>query len=153
VTTFTERRQRVTDLSGVLVLLELSAPSMDAVVRLVCDTQNWTSRGQLYLGLPFRFKLPDDAAGQAPRAVLEIDNIGRDMTADLEALLPGELITATIRITDREDPDDIYQTMVLPMTSVTVSQAVITAQLGADYIMRQQSVRLRYTAFTAPGLF
>jgi hypothetical protein len=151
--TFTERRQRVTDSAGTLVLLELSAPSFAAVVRLVNDTRNWESGGQTYVGFPFRFKLPDDIAGAAPRAVLEIDNIGREITADLETLQPGEVVTATIRITDREDPEDIHQTMVIPMTGVVVNQAVVIAQLGVDYLMRQQAVRIRYTPHVAPGIF
>ncbi len=151
--TFQERRARVTDTTGTLLLLELAATSMGTPVRLVNDTQDWTSGGNLYTAFPFRFTLPDDSLGQAPRAVLEIDNVGREITADLEALQPGEIITATLKITDREDVNTIEQTMVLPLTNVSVNQSVITAQLGVDYIMRQQTCRLRYNAHTAPGLF
>lgn len=151
--TFAERRQRVTDTTGILVLLELSAPSFAETLRLVDDTQNWDSNGETYTGFPFRFKLPSDTNGQPPKAVLEIDNIGREITADLESLQPGEMVTATIRVTDREDPDDIHQTFTIPITNVLVNQPVAVAQLGTDFLMRQQSVRLRYTPYTTPGIF
>lgn len=153
MTNFIENRQRVTDTSGVLVLLELTAPSMGATLRLVNDSQDWISNGESYVGFPFRFKLPDDTAGQAPRAVLEIDNVGRDMTADLEGLQPNEILTATIRIVDRDDPDDVFQTMVLPVYGVSVNQQVATAHLGVDYIMRQAAVTLRANPYTLPGIF
>lgn len=152
MTTFTERRQRVTD-SGELVLLEITSPSMGATLRLARDTQDWAVGGHTYLGLPFRFKLPDDVSGQTPAAQLEIDNVGRDMTADLEGLPPNEIMTARILITDRESPDDIEQTLVLPMSSVSVTPTVATARCGMDYIMRRQCVQLRANPFTLPGIF
>lgn len=151
--TFQERRQRVTDTSGVLVLLELSRPSSESVVRLVNDTRNWESNGEVYFAAPFRFKLPDDVNGQAPRAVLEIDNVGREMTADLEDLQPMEMIEAVVKVTDREDPDDIAMTFTIPLTQVSITQGVATAVLGVDHLMRGQSVRLRYNRFTTPGIF
>lgn len=151
--TFQARRARVTDTSGALVLLELSAPSFAEVVRIANDTRNWESGGQMYIGFPFAFKLPDDTSGQAPRAVLVIDNTGREITADLEALQPGDVVTGTMKVTDREDPDDIYMEMQLPMMGVQLTQAAATAQLGVDPLMRQQSVRLRYTPHTSPGIY
>lgn len=151
--TFIERRQRVTDTSGVLVLLELTAPSLGATLRLVNDTKDWVSNGHTYTGFPFRFKLPDDTTGQSPRAVLEIDNVGREMTADLEAMQPGELMTAVVSIADRADPETIYQTFRLPVSVVSVNQQVATAQLGVDTMMRHAASKLRYTPFVSPGIF
>ncbi|KAF1710307.1 hypothetical protein CSC70_06330 [Pseudoxanthomonas kalamensis DSM 18571] len=150
---FIEARQRVTDTSGILLLLEMTAPSFGATLRLVNDTQDWVSNSETYVGFPFRFKLPDDTQGVSPRAVLEIDNVGREMTADLETLQPNEIVTATIRIADKSEPNDIFQTLVLPMTSVSVTPTVATAQCGVDYIMRQASVRIRATPFILQGIF
>lgn len=150
---FVENRQRVSDPSGVLLLLEISAPSIPGVLRMVNDTQDATSNGHTYVGFPFRFKLPDDTSGQPPRAVLEIDNVGRELTADLERLQPNEIMTARLHIVDAGDPDTIYQTFVLPIYAVSVNQQVATAQLGVDYIMRQAAVKWRYTPYTSPGIF
>ena len=151
--TFTERRQRVTDAVGELLLLEITAPSLPETLRIVNDTQNWTSNGFEYIACPFEFKLPDDVAGQTPRAQIVIDNIGLGMTQDLEVLPPNELVSGVIRLTDRANPNVYERVYRLPMTLVTAGTAQVTAQMGVDFLMRQQAVRLRFDPHTAPGLF
>lgn len=153
MSTFLERKQRVTDTSGILIFLEVSANSFPEVLRIVNDTQDWVSNGVTYIGAPFGFKLPDDTMGQIPRAVLTIDNVGRGMTQDLEALVPGDLVMAKIMISDRANPNIIERSYYLPMAGVSVNTRTVTANCGYDQIMRQQAVRLRYNPFTAPGAF
>jgi hypothetical protein len=153
MTTFLERRQRVTDTVGTLLLLEVYAPSFGETLRIVNDTKNWVSNGQEYIAAPFGFKLPDDVAGQTPRAVLTMDNVGRGITDDLERLFPGDIVMAKLMLSDRADPNVIERTYLLPMTQVSVNVKTATAQCGYDAMMRQQAVRLRYNPFTAPGQF
>lgn len=153
MTTFTERNQRVTNPSGLLLFLEVGANSMPETLRIVADTQNWTSNGVEYLACPFGFKLPDDTAGQTPRAQLVIDNIGMGMTQDLESLQPNELVMCRLMISDRANPNVYERTYRLPMTFASANSGQVTASLGVDFMMRQQAVRLRYNPFTAPGLF
>lgn len=151
--TFTERVQRVTNTAGVLLFLEIDSPSFSEPLRAVNDTQNWTSGGVEYIGVPFRFKLPDDVPGQPARSVLEMANVGTGMTDELERLLPGDIVMGTFRISDRANPDVIEQTIPLPMTNVSVSNGSVTANFGVDFMTRQQAVRLRFTPFLAPGVF
>lgn len=151
--TFVERRQRVTDTAGILLFLEISAPSMVETLRIVNDTQNWTSQGVEYIGFPFGFKLPDDSAGQVPRAQLVVDNVGRSLTEDLEHIGPNELVMARLMISDRANPNAYERVYNLPMTNVSVNAAQVTAQLGVDFLMRKQAVQLRFTPFLTPGLF
>ena len=153
MSTFLERRQRVTDATGTLLFLEVSAPSFAETLRIVNDTQDWTSNGVLYIGVPFGFKLPDDVSGQAPRAVLTLDNIGRGITDDLESLQPYDVVQAKLMISDRANPNVIERTYILPITQVSVNTRTATASCGYDALMRQQAVRLRYNPFTAPGAF
>ena len=153
MSTFLERRQRGTDATGTLLFLEVSAPSFAETLRIVNDTQDWTSNGVLYIGVPFGFKLPDDVSGQAPRAVLTLDNIGRGITDDLESLQPYDVVRAKLMISDRADPNVIERTYILPITQVSVNTRTATASCGYDALMRQQAVRLRYNPFTAPGAF
>lgn len=151
--TFTERRQRVTDTSGILLFLEITAASFTGPAYIVNDTRDWVSQGQTYIGIPFGFKLPDDTAGQTPRAQLVMDNVGRGFSDELERLQPNEPVMAKLKISDRANPDSIAQTMFLPMTNVSVSGAQATAQCGVDFLMRQQAVRVRANPFTTPGIF
>lgn len=150
--TFLERQQRVTNTTGELLLLEISAPSIPETLRIVNDTQNWTSQGLEYIACPFDFKLPEDSAGQTPRAQLVIDNVGLGMTQDLESRAPNEMIMCVLRLTDRANPDVHERVYRLPMTMASASTGQVTAQLGVDFLMRQQSVRLRYNPHNTPGL-
>ncbi|WP_313274756.1 DUF1833 family protein [Stenotrophomonas sp.] len=152
MSSFIERRQRVTDTDGVLLFLEVSAASFVEVLRIVNDTRNWTSNGVEYLGVPFGFKVPDDVSGQTARAVLTLDNVGRGISEDLERLQHDDVVMAVLRVSDRADPNIIERTYQLPMTQVSVNARTATAQCGYDAIMRQQAVRLRYNGVTAPGL-
>lgn len=149
---FTERAQRTNEASSLLLFLEISAPSIPETLRIVNDTQNWMSNGVEYIACPFGFKLPEDTAGQTPRAQLVIDNVGLGMTQDLESLGPNEMVSCVLRISDTANPDVYERTYRLPMTAVSAGTGQVTAQLGVDHLMRQQSVRLRYNPFTAPGL-
>uniref|UniRef100_UPI003F802BDE DUF1833 family protein n=1 Tax=Xanthomonas sp. 0924 TaxID=2835534 RepID=UPI003F802BDE len=155
MSTFLERRQRVTDddTTAPLELLEMTAPSFGAVLRIANDTQDWVSNGNTYKGFPFRFKPPTDSAGQTPRAQLEVDNVGRGITDDLEHVQPNELVMCRYLITDRAQPDVIARRFYLPLTQVTAAGALITAQIGVDFFMRQQAVKLRANPFTLPGIF
>lgn len=153
MTSFLERRQRVTDPAGTLVFLEMSAPSFAETLRIVNDTQNWTSNGVEFIGYTFRFKLPDDSSDQTPQAQLEIGNAGRSITEDLEALQPNETVMAKIMISDRADPDAIESTFYLPLTQVSVTGTVATAKCGVEFIMRQRAVRVVANPFTLPGIF
>ena len=153
MSSFHERRQRLADTQGPLMLLEVSAPSMPEVLRIVNDNVNWTSNGKEFIAAPFGFQLPDDVSGQAPRAQLVIDNIGRALTEDLEGLAPGEMETARLMLTDRADPDAIEAEYDLPMTQVSVNTRTVSAQCGVDFLMRQQAVLLHANPFTLPGIF
>ena len=77
--------------------------------------------------------------GQSPRAQLVLDNVGRGISEDLEALGPNELMMARLMVSDRADPNLYERDYYLPITSVSVAGATATAQCGVDYLMRQQA--------------
>lgn len=147
-----EQLHRVTDPDGVLVLLVLEHPSI-ATAYVVNDTRDWTIGGQPYIGLPFRFKLPDATAGQAPRAQLEIDNVGRALMADLEQLPPGGALMATISVVSRNTPTVVDFMFQAPLSGVSASVATVTATVGNDDALRAPAVKVRFDPTTSPGLF
>ncbi|SOO08831.1 DUF1833 family protein [Xanthomonas citri] len=149
---FLERRQRVTDPDGPLELIELTAPSFDAVLRIVNDTQDWVSNGNVYVRCQFRWTGPADQAGQTPRAQLEVDNVGRGITEDLERRPPNELVMCRYLITDRAAPDVIARRYYLPLANVHAAGPTITAQAGWDLFNLQQAVKLRGNAHVLPGI-
>lgn len=150
---FTAALQRVNDPDGALELLTINHASFDSPVRIVNDTRSWVSGGNTFQAFPFRLTMPQEVGGEAARAAIEIDNVGRDLMADLEALPPGAVLMATVQIASRADPDTVEWSWSAPMVGVQANAAVISASLGVDYIMRQQAVRLRHDPITSPGVF
>lgn len=144
--------QRVTDPDGMLCLLVLEHPSIDTVF-VVNDTRDWAIGANTYIGLGFRFKLPASSAGEAPRAQLELDNVGRTLTVELERLPPGAALQATISLVSRATPTVVDFQFSAPLSGVSVSVQTLTATVGNDDALRAPAVKVRYDVKTNPGLF
>lgn len=147
-----EQLHRVVDKSGTLVLVTMTHPSIDDV-HVVNDTRDWTIGAITYIGLPFRFQLPAAVAGQAPRAQIEVDNVGLALTAELEKLPPGAALQATVTVVSRNTPTNVELQITAPLSNVGVTTAAITATLGNDDALRAPAVKLRYDPTNSPGLF
>lgn len=145
--------QRTDDPFGLLMLLTITGDGLDDTIRLVSDTRDCTSRGQVYLGLPFKWALPQEAAGEVGRAQVQIDNVGRELTAELERLPPGSELLATLEVVCRATPDVVDMSFTAPMSSVQAGVLTITATVGEGDLMRLPAVDVRFDPFTAPGLF
>ncbi len=153
VTATTRRQlQRVNNTSGELLLLMLEHPSIETV-HVVNDTRSWTISGTTWVGLPFRFQLPDDIAGQSAAARIEIDNVGQALAPVLEALPPGGALQATFRVVSRSTPTVVDYEFSAPMSGVSMSPAVVQASIGTDDEDRMPAVMVRFDQTTAPGLF
>lgn len=152
-TTTARQLQKVTDNGGVLMLLEINHASFSEPVRLVNDTRNITTLGHEWIALPYSITLPNDKAKEVPRARLQMDNVGREITADLEGLLPGEALKATITMVHRSTPGVIDFQFAAPLSGVRVDATTVSATMGRDDIMRMSAVLLRFDPATAPALF
>jgi hypothetical protein len=150
---FNAKIQRVNNPDGELILVTINHASFTGPARIVNDTISCMSNGNLFVGLPFRFTYPQDKAGEAPKSMLEIDNVGRDMTGEFERLPASAVVMATVQIVDRAAPDVIEWEWVVPMMNVVANAATVNATLGVDYLMRQQAVRIRHDPNTSPGIF
>lgn len=147
-----QQLHRVTDNDGLLVLLTLAHPSI-ATAYVVNDTRDWVIGGQTYVGLPFRFKLPDSQSGEAPRAQIEIDNVGRELTAELEQLPPTGALMATFKVVSRATPTVVDYQFAAPLSGVSARVEAITATVGNDDALRAPAVKVRYDPKTTPALF
>ena len=149
---FIANRQRVTDTSPVLVFLEMSSPRFPEPLRIVRYRKDIVSNGVLYTACPFRFKLPDDSPGQVSRTQLVLDNVGRDITADLEQLMPGDRVRMRMMITDTDNVDTYERVINSYLMNVRVDAATATADCGMGLILGMPAMRLIYDDITAPGV-
>lgn len=150
---FRTRNQRITNTVGHVELLEVTNPSFSGPMQIVNDVQDFVSQGVTYIGLPFRFTLPDDVSGQAPRMQLTMDNVGRGISDELERLLPGTTTMAKLIIVARDTPDVHEHVFWLPITSVSISGASAQATCSVDGLMRQAACKQIANPFTLPGIF
>jgi Domain of unknown function (DUF1833) len=145
--------QRTSDPFGFLELLTITGGGIVTPVRLVNDTRNASSNGNLFLALPFQVVKPRDASKETPRASLRIDNVGREIGQELEALEPGAELTATLQFAYRATPDTIEYEFTAPLSGVRANVFSISAVMGPTDLMRRPVVNIRFDPFTAPGLF
>ena len=153
MTLFRERNQRITNDVGHVELLEVTNPSFSGPMRICNDVQDFESRGEAYIGLPFGFTLPEDQRGSAPRMQLALDNVGRGITDELERLQPGTTTMAKLIVVARDTPDVHEHVYWLPVTGVSVSGATAQATCSVDALMRQAACKLIANPFTLPGIF
>ena len=144
--------QRVNDPSGVLLLLKLEHPSISTAY-VVNDTRDWDISGTTWVGLPFRFQLPNDTSGQSAAARIEIDNVGQAFSPVLEALPPGGALQATFYVVSRAAPTVVDYEFSAPLSGVGLSTTTLQASIGTDDEDRMPAVMLRFDPTTAPGLF
>jgi hypothetical protein len=147
-----QQLQRVDDPAGLLVLLKLEHPAIETAY-VVNDTRAWVLDGFTWVGLPFEFRLPSSVAGEAPRAVIQIDNVGRALTPSLESLPPYGVLLATFRVVSRATPTVIEYEFAAPLSNVSVTVTSVSASIGNDDALRAPAVKVRYDPKNSPGLF
>ena len=145
--------QAVDDGDGLLLLAVLDDPVLSAPVHIVNDTRDWTISGVPFAGLPMEVTLPSDTAGQASAAQLEITNVGRELTAEIEALPLGTTLEVTLQIVSRARPSQIEWEYAAAIGRITATVPRIVISLGDDWFLRQSAVLMRNDPTTAPGLF
>ena len=136
-----------------LLLLEISHSGLTSPIRVVNDTQDLTSNGDLFIALAFRYKLPDDTEGQAPKVMLAIDNVGKEMVSWIETSAGGQGATCRIMQVLRSSPDVIEWEMTCDLHNVAINAVEVTGELGFDDLLSRPAVRLQYRPDVAPGLF
>lgn len=148
-----KKLHQVDDSGGILALLKIDHASLSAPVRLVNDSRDLTTLGDTYIGIPFSVTLPNDKASEVPRAKLQMDNTGRELTAELERLTPGAALSATLLIVHRSTPGVIDYQFTAPLSGLRVDQSNVTGSMSPGDLLRRPAVLLRADPATAPGLF
>ncbi len=144
--------RRVSDPAGMLLFLKLAHPAIETVY-IVNDTRDWVVGDITYVGLPFRFQMPQAMAGQAPRAQIEVDNVGSEIGQELERLPPNGALQGTFTLASRLTPSVAEMNFTAPLSGVSCTPQVMTAVVGNDDAMRAPAVRVRYDPGNSPGLF
>ena len=135
------------------VLLEINHPDLASPVRVINDTEDLTSNGNLYVAIPFRCTLPDDFENQLPKARLSVDNVGKELMYWIETSGGGNGSTVTMRQVMRSRPDLVEWEITMSLFNVQVTMQSVSAELGFENLFNKPAITRRYRPDTAPGIF
>lgn len=136
-----------------LILLEITHSALATPIRVVNDVQDIVVGGNNFIAMPFRVTLPDDVKGQIPQATLEVDNIGRELTQWLEVSGGGQGAKCKIMQVMRSDTSTIEFSITLDLTNLSITNEIVSGQLGFVNTLGQVSTTVTFTPTTAPGLW
>ena len=145
----------VSPVDVVLVALEVDHPRLAAPLRVVNDAAGRTIEDEEYLPMRFEARYADDLEGQAPRAQIVVDNVGRDLTALLEATAGAQ--GATVRVLEVLVLDAttaaVQWEITLDVLGARITSGQAALDIGFDPGLDGPSVLMRHDPQTSPGLF
>lgn len=136
-----------------LHLIEINSPAFTDPVRIVSDTVDVTSNGDLYTAIPIDVVLPDDTHDKAPQAKLMVDNIGKLLTDEIEKSRGLEFGTCKISQILRSNPDHIEWSAIMDIMDVNMDRTKITVTLGYIDMLNKPGITVKHTPEHSPGLF
>lgn len=136
---------------AVLLLITISPPGFD-VVRIVDNTVDVTSNGNLFTALPLKVKITPDDGETLQRVTLTLDNISLELIdwvrtltypipVTLETVFSGQLDVVEQSISD------------LIIKQIEYTSQTITATLFADDDFNQKIPSDTYNPLEFPGIF
>ena len=136
---------------AVLMLVTISPSGFDTV-RIVDNTVDITSRGQVYVALPLKVQITADDGETLQRITLTLDNISLDLITWVRSLTYP--IPVTIETIFSKDPDTIEQSISdMVIKQIEYTSQNIVATLFADDDFNQKVPSDTYNPIEFPGLF
>ena len=135
-----------------LPLLTIAHPALSPSLYFVSNTQNVTSRGQVYLGWPFEIALPGEFDDQQPVVQLRIDNVDRRILEGIRMLTSPP--TVTLEVVLASAPDTVEAgPFALSLRTIGYDALVITGTLTYEDVLNEPAMQYRITPNFFPGAF
>lgn len=136
-----------------ILIIDVMHPTFSEPARIIADTQDLTMPdGTFYQALPVDVKLPSDTSKNSS-AKLEIDNVGRVLTDEVEKARGLDGGTCRMRSLFRDDLSTVIQDYVMTITKMDMNVHKVTLSLGFEDLLNRPAVRISYRPETTPGLF
>lgn len=153
---YTEHFKRRTGASAgeeALYLLEISHPQLAEPIRVVRDTVDLERDGHTYVAMNFDVRLPEDVQRQLPRAPVQIDNVGRELTQWLDASNGGRGAQVRVMQVMRDTPEVIEYDITMDLLNVKQNRSVVIGELGYEDTLSQSGLPAQYRPDNTPGIF
>lgn len=151
--TFKETVNRMSAPEAPVLLLEIVHADLAQPIRVVNDTEDLVHNGNTFVALQFRATLPDDVEQGEPRAILAVDNVGKDLTGWLE--MSGGGRGATVRMIQvlRSAPNTVEWEVTMDLADVRMNLLEVSGTLSFDSLINLPGIALTYRPDVAPGIF
>lgn len=130
--------------------------SSDPTSRIIeTDTEliyGTVSRGETYVFVPARIKLPDDTSEGPGTMTLEMDNVGRELTETIRTIFTPISTTVEFVMDNALDTVDLRWPEYV-LTNIAYDASTVTGTLVLETLVREPFPGLYFTPSTTPGLF
>lgn len=134
-----------------LVLFTLTHASF-STIRLVNNSTNITSRGNVFQAFPVRVNLPVDDGQTAREVTIDFDNVSLELidairTVTTQIDVKMEMILASM-------PDEVQMSLEeLKITDISYNKLRISARLFMDSFLSTEMTSEKYNPSNFPGIF
>ncbi|HLS19389.1 MAG TPA: DUF1833 family protein [Paracoccaceae bacterium] len=133
------------------MLLTISHPDIDPPIRVVNNTVDITSQGNLFMAFPFEAELPDSPEDAPPRARLRIDNVSREIGQTIRLI--SSPATVSIQIVRQGDLDTIEAEFPgYRLSGVRYDALTVEGDLTREDLTREVYPFLTFSPAEFPGL-
>lgn len=135
-----------------LSLVTLTHDTFASPIRLVNNTKNITSRGNVYQAFPMKVRLPVDDGESARDFTIEFDNASLELIEEIRTVtsqigIKLEMILASLpNVVQMEQAD-------LKIVSLNYTATKITARVVLDSFLNVELTSEKYNPSNFPGIF
>ena len=134
------------------MLVTISHEQLDPPLRFVSDIVNHVSRGDEYLGWPFRIALPAEKDDELSSVQIEIDNVDRRIMEGIRRLTTAP--TVTLEVVLASQPDTLEAgPFVFALRATDYTAFSISGTLAYEDILNEPWPQYLMTPATDPGIF
>ena len=136
-----------------LAILEIEHSDI-STIRVVNNTEDVTSNGDVYTAFPFYIELPDDDEEQLARVTLQIDNVDRTIVTAVRSMSNSEQATVTLSIILASDPDTVEAgPFEFKLKNVNYDAFSVYGELAYEDILNERFPKDSMTPQTCTGMF
>lgn len=137
-----------------LTLVEIEHDDLGAPIRLVDNTENVTSNGNVYTACGFSVPMADDSADSLARTRMTIDNVDQALTVAIRSVRRTPKPTVTLSVVLASSPDVIeFGPFTYFVNSIAYDARSVTLDLSYEDILNERFHRVFMTPVGFPGLF
>lgn len=134
-----------------LALLTFTLPGQPTL-RVVNNTEDVTSRGEVFMAYPFTLALPADDSDKLPSLSIQISNVSQELVEYLRQLPEPPVVL--LEVVSNVDFNIVEKSIgFLKLSSVNYDALVITLSLQLDNFLARRFPKEDYIPATFPALF